>query len=334
MAATFVRKVSADPMLPRVFSLTIAALVVFAIPMAALDLPSNAIATEHDETVREITFPTRSLANGVVVDDTVMLAQSGTVTRRAWSVPSSITSFQLIDPLRAQIEADGFEVLFACADTVCGGFAFRFELDLLPPPHMFVDLGDFQYLVARDDEGHVASIVTSRTRNAGFIHLSEVVPRGVPTIDITAAPAPETAPEPGGLPEADAGSEETIVSALITHGHVSLDDLAFETGASTLGAGPFSSLRALADFLTQTPDARIVLVGHTDNVGALESNIALSRRRAEAVRDRLVSNYGVSPSQISADGVGYLAPRVSNDSDGGRDKNRRVEAVLASTREN
>ena len=71
-----------------------------------------------------------------------------------------------------------------------------------------------------------------------------------------------------------------------------------------------------------------MLVGHTDTVGSLDANIALSRRRAEAVRARLVEAHGVDGARIDARGVGYLAPAVANDSDEGREANRRVEAVL------
>ncbi len=94
----------------------------------------------------------------------------------------------------------------------------------------------------------------------------------------------------------------------------------------------FDSLRQLSDYLKERPDARIALVGHTDAVGALDSNIALSRRRAASVVRRLVDKYGVPRTQITADGVGYLAPRASNQTDAGRALNRRVEVILTSTK--
>ena len=75
----------------------------------------------------------------------------------------------------------------------------------------------------------------------------------------------------------------------------------------------------------------MVLVGHTDAEGALEGNIALSKRRATAVMERLVSVYGVEAAQVSADGVGFLSPLASNLTADGRAQNRRVEVVLTST---
>ena len=109
-----------------------------------------------------------------------------------------------------------------------------------------------------------------------------------------------------------------------------LSDLEFETGTSGLSAGPYPSLERLARLLTERSDLRLVLVGHTDAVGALEPNIALSRARAQSVRQRLIATYGVDANLIDAQGMGYLSPVASNLTAEGREKNRRVEAVLLS----
>jgi OOP family OmpA-OmpF porin len=73
---------------------------------------------------------------------------------------------------------------------------------------------------------------------------------------------------------------------------------------------------------------RVALVGHTDATGSLDANIALSRKRAASVKDRLVRAYGIAVSRLDAEGMGYLAPIASNLTQAGRDANRRVEAVL------
>ena len=91
------------------------------------------------------------------------------------------------------------------------------------------------------------------------------------------------------------------------------------------------SLQALAAFLRADPARRVTLVGHTDTVGALDRNIALSKRRAASVLERLVSAHGVPRAQIAAEGMGYLAPIASNLTPEGREANRRVEVVLLNT---
>lgn len=92
-----------------------------------------------------------------------------------------------------------------------------------------------------------------------------------------------------------------------------------------------STLGALADYLKQNPARQVTLVGHTDAVGSLDANIALSKRRARSVMQYLTQELGVSASQVAAEGVGYLAPRASNLTDAGREANRRVEVTLTST---
>jgi outer membrane protein OmpA-like peptidoglycan-associated protein len=111
-------------------------------------------------------------------------------------------------------------------------------------------------------------------------------------------------------------------------GAVPLDDLRFRTGASELSGTAYPSLVALAAFLAENPARRVVLVGHTDAEGGRDSNIALSEARAEAVRRHLIDVLGVNPAQLDAAGIGYLAPRATNETAGGREANRRVEVVL------
>ena len=69
------------------------------------------------------------------------------------------------------------------------------------------------------------------------------------------------------------------------------------------------------------------MVGHTDSVGGFDSNLALSKRRADAVAAALVKDYGIAANRMVGNGVASLAPVASNSSDEGRAKNRRVELV-------
>ncbi len=73
-------------------------------------------------------------------------------------------------------------------------------------------------------------------------------------------------------------------------------------------------------------------MGHTDASGSLAANIALSERRAEAVADALVDRLGADRGRIVAEGVGFLSPIASNQTEEGRQQNRRVEVVVTSTR--
>lgn len=248
-------------------------------------------------------------------------AFSGQVRRTVWTLPSpGLTTLQILDPLRAQLKAKGYRVVFDCADRTCGGFDFRFATDVVPAPAMYVDLGDFRYLLAERGTDEAIALMVSRAPGAGFVQMTEVTPRDGEAVHVvTSSKSVDVT-----LPSEDGD----LVAALRRTGAAPLDDLLFDTGSSDLAGGDFASLRDLADYLRDTPDAAVTLVGHTDDQGGLTGNIALSKRRAQSVRQRLVRDYGVAADRLRAEGVGFLAPRATNTSQEGRLANRRVEAIL------
>lgn len=252
----------------------------------------------------------------------------GQVTRRAWRAASSgLTPLQILAPIRDALAAQGYVLVFECADIQCGGFDFRYGLTLLPEPEMHVDLGNFRVLSAlrmSDAGAEHLSLLASRSAGAAYLHMVRVTPGAAPTPrEITLGdPAQTTAQPPQGAPSAALGDR------LLSQGHAILDDLSFGTGAVDLEAVEIASLVELAQFLAANPAARLLLVGHTDDRGDLDANIALSKRRAEAVAKVLIAGHGVDPARVRADGVGYLAPVASNATEEGRERNRRVEAVI------
>ena len=254
----------------------------------------------------------------------------GALTRRVWQIPApGVTPLQIVAPLRAALEEAGFTLLLDCDARACGGFEFRFATDALPPPEMYVDLGDYRYLSAQRSgaEGtEWAAILVSRTEALGFVQITRVAPAPPGAADLPpAASRLPPGPLPGPLPGAGPGD---VAALLETQGHAVLRDLAFPIGSAELGPESFASLEALARALRRRPDLRILLVGHTDAEGALPGNIALSRRRAEAVRRRLAEVYDIAPERMRAEGVGYLAPVATNATAEGRERNRRVEVVV------
>lgn len=106
-----------------------------------------------------------------------------------------------------------------------------------------------------------------------------------------------------------------------------LSDVNFDTGKAELRPGTTAQFDRLADVLRKNPEQRIIVEGHTDNVGSDELNMSLSLRRAEAVKSYLI-NKGVNESMISATGKGKNFPVTSNSTPEGRQKNRRVEVII------
>ena len=90
----------------------------------------------------------------------------------------------------------------------------------------------------------------------------------------------------------------------------------------------FQNLEELADFLKRFEDIQIELEGHTDSRGAEDYNLELSERRAEAVRQVLVNEYGIAAGRLLPRGYGESRPVASNETEEGRAENRRVVASL------
>lgn len=260
----------------------------------------------------------------------------GALEQTAWRItppdatPQSLPTLAILQPLRDQLLAEGYAVIFECETVACGGFDFRYATDLLPEPDMHVDLGDFRYLAAERPAStgpDVVSLMVSRSATAGFVQLTQLGAPADPEPQLTVADPPP----PSDVAPATAPPSGDFGVRLERDGAVVLDDLVFASGTGSLAVGDYASLADLAAYLLAHPERAVALVGHTDAVGNLSANVALSRQRAASVRQRLTGGLGVPPTQVSADGVGYLAPRASNLAEEGRAQNRRVEVVLTST---
>jgi OOP family OmpA-OmpF porin len=296
-----------------------------------LDFPRNAILqTEIVAENDSYAMPVGPWADGEIP----VLETIGAVTRQAWRIGAQGLSTQsIMQPLRQQLEVAGFEVLYACRTDICGGFDFRFGTDVIGPPEMIVDLGDFRYVAAQrrtDGDAETISLLVSRSARAGFVQVIRVGPK--PESAPLATPTdPALAGDAIAAPVAQSPVNLGDLAAQLDGiGRAVLADLAFDTGSSDLGAGEFASLQALADYLAERPGRQVALVGHTDSSGPLDNNIALSKRRAGSVMDRLVRDYGVARRQVDAQGMGYLAPVANNLTEAGREANRRVEVIVTS----
>lgn len=105
----------------------------------------------------------------------------------------------------------------------------------------------------------------------------------------------------------------------------------FTSGKADLLSGAQVKLNEVAQALTeQNPDSKMIVEGHTDSQGSAASNQDLSQRRAQSVRDYLVSR-GIAADRITAQGVGPTRPIADNASAEGRANNRRVEIIIQPT---
>jgi outer membrane protein OmpA-like peptidoglycan-associated protein len=110
-------------------------------------------------------------------------------------------------------------------------------------------------------------------------------------------------------------------------GHVSVYGIYFDTGKSVLKPESDAAMEQISLLLKSNPSLKLYIVGHTDNTGNIESNMKLSKERADAVSGSLTLKYGIEASRLITYGVASLAPVASNDTEEGKAKNRRVELV-------
>jgi outer membrane protein OmpA-like peptidoglycan-associated protein len=117
-----------------------------------------------------------------------------------------------------------------------------------------------------------------------------------------------------------------LAKGLVAEGRVALYGLYFDTGKAVVKPESAPTLEQIVKLLQADPKLQLFVVGHTDGVGQLESNLKLSNDRAAAVVKELAAK-GIDAKRLKPAGVGPWSPVASNRSEEGRAKNRRVELV-------
>jgi outer membrane protein OmpA-like peptidoglycan-associated protein len=126
--------------------------------------------------------------------------------------------------------------------------------------------------------------------------------------------------ENNGCPEIKEEEQEIINTAF--------ENLEFESGKNVIKDVSYASLEELAELMIRKGEWKIKIAGHTDSQGKAQSNLILSKKRAEAVRDFLVQR-GVNTDNIIVQYFGEEKPIADNNTAEGRQKNRRVEMAVS-----
>ena len=226
----------------------------------------------------------------------------GKVTRIEYDNPGA-SMLQVVRSFQQRLEADGFETVIDCPKADC------FKLGIMR----------LREVVGSSRLGAEYHALTLRREND----------EGRSDVQITAIPnriwitVVETA-----VMENKAIDAVAIETTLMSEGRMAFYDIHFNTGSANLSSDSDATLALIAEVLSDNPEMSVVIVGHTDNVGDLEMNLALSRNRAQAVVDRLTNHNGIDGGRLTGAGVGFLAPVATNATDAGRALNRRVEVVV------
>ena len=116
---------------------------------------------------------------------------------------------------------------------------------------------------------------------------------------------------------------QTILSAgkFVTHG------ILFNTDSDVITSDSAAVIQQIAKGLAANPDMNVEIDGHTDSTGTPEHNMDLSKRRAEAVKNVLASQFSIDAGRLTTAGFGSTKPIDNNNTAAGKAQNRRVEFV-------
>ncbi len=184
-----------------------------------------------------------------------------------------------------------------------------------------LNLDKFRYAYEPTGDGDKAIIVAKTNKDGKAIYIVEVIGAFSNTTLITQDVIEVEEAETGKVTALDINKDIT------SNGHIAIYDIHFDTGKSTLKTESAEALKNIAEFLNGHPSKKFLIVGHTDNVGNFDANLKLSKDRADAVLNELVTNHSVKAEQLQAYGDGSTAPVASNSTETGKAKNRRVEIV-------
>jgi len=232
-----------------------------------------------------------------------ILKIDGKVTRLAYDNPKGRSAHEIFANYREGLEKGGYGILFSCAETECGPSYASSRWGRVTGLRYYTPTQ--RYLVAKaskDGQDIYVAILVAKAR-----HQVEVV---------------EVKQMDKGLVTAKA-----IGEGLMIEGRIVLDGILFDTDKATIKAESKPALEAIAEFLKDNPKVNVFIVGHTDGTGGFDHNMALSKSRAASVAAALAKDYGVATARLGSYGVGPLSPRKSNENEGGRAENRRVEMV-------
>ena len=266
----------------------------------------------------------------------------GAKTRLAYVIPADRSPLEVLRNYEDVVKAAGGQILFTCKGDTCGGdpnrsssggggdsslmMYFLVEKELKDASYsngscaQTADIDDQRFSAARIPQSSGDTYVTIHTykvhdelyckafndRTIALVHVLEPKAREQKMVVVKA---------------------DEMARTIEATGRIALYGIFFDTDKTDLKSESTPTLTEIGQMMKANPKLAILVVGHTDNQGAYEYNIDLSKRRADAVVKALAASQGVDAKRMRGAGVGMLAPAASNGSEEGRAKNRRVEIV-------
>lgn len=305
----------------------------------------NYNSVQYDEFVLPLTPlqkvepPQRDSRNNQVFKPQQEKQVAGKHTRLVYLLPEGVSALQAVRNYQNEIKALGGKVLFECDIQTCGGDNQSLFMGgggrqgmakyLWPENKITAKFNTVGYCLQTGKPGDLRfSSLELPGRNAHVAVLTyqlasggckEVVGRSVAVVHVI---------ESGNMEQTmDAPKAERMAQAIQSEGRIALYGIYFDSGKSAIKPESTPTLEQIGLLLKNNPALKLLVVGHTDNNGGYDSNLALSKQRADAVAAALVSQYGIQAGRLKPVGISFASPLASNASEEGQAKNRRVELV-------
>jgi outer membrane protein OmpA-like peptidoglycan-associated protein len=257
------------------------------------------------------------------------LTVEGSLTRIWYESAGETSSTELMRNYQNELKASNFQILYDSAKDPAAKSWVNF---LSAFQGMEIKTNRAYYVFrAADEKGiRVTSAKLSRPEGDVYVHLTAVEwPKEDSTYKARkgAYIAVDIIEAKGMTQNMVVVSADEMSKAIIATGRVALYGILFDSNKADIKVESKAALDEIAKYLKANTSVKLHVVGHTDNVGGLDANLGLSKRRADAVVSALTGSYGIPASRLTANGVAYLAPVAVNTTEDGRAKNRRVELV-------
>lgn len=282
----------------------------------------------------------RDTHNNMVFEPAQSKSLQGRRTRLVYLLPENVAPLQAVRNYQNEIAAKGGKTLFECKSEECGGDPGRaseggggdqsLAMYLWPESNIkdkhFTNGHCAQ--TSRISEQRYATLEIAKS-NAFFSVLAYAGKdsnyckafsnRTIVVLDVIELKAMEQ--------KMVTVKAEDMAQAINANGRIALYGLYFDTGKADVKPESKDTLDQIGKLLSISPALKLLVVGHTDNVGEFASNMDLSKRRADAVVAALASLYKIDRKRLTPVGVSFASPMAPNAGEEGRAKNRRVELV-------
>lgn len=264
----------------------------------------------------------------------------GAYTRISYLLPPDVSPLEVTGNYTDEIKRQGGKVLFECAGDACGGDPKRgvagggghmsLAMYLYPANSMtelYHSLGGCLLNAQVTDKRYLAAELPQKGAHVS-IYAVTVAPqaceRGFGNRTVAMVQIVEGKERENKMVTVSAAD---LAKSISEEGRAAVYGIYFDTNKAEVKPESDPTLEQIAQMLKDSPSMKVLIVGHTDNVGGYRANLDLSQRRARAVVQALVSRYKISSDRLTPIGVSSAAPLGSNKTDDGRAKNRRVELV-------